>query len=79
MEKICILDDTKICNDCGSFERCDLDPDKRCDNCMKCIQQSDAEYYEILIDDISKPDPELEKMLKDLLKSKDAENHKKKQ
>ena len=45
---------------------------------MKWVQQSDAEYYEIRIDDISKPDPEMEKLLKELLKNKDTEENRKK-
>ena len=35
------------CNDC----RCDLDPDKICDNCMAC-ERSDGEFRSILIDRI---------------------------
>jgi len=34
MEKLCILDEAKICNDCGECSRCDLDPEKICDNCI---------------------------------------------
>ena len=74
MNKICVLDEQNLCNECGSCSRCGLDPKKICDNCMKCVQESDAEYYEILIDDISKPDPEMEKMLRELLKGKESEN-----
>ena len=25
------------CNGCGECDRCDLDPNKICDNCMKCM------------------------------------------
>ena len=32
-------------------DRCDLDPEKICDNCMKCIQ-GDAEFRGIVIDGI---------------------------
>lgn len=44
--KYCVLDKSKICNDCGECLRCDLDPSKQCDNCGKCIQELDpnAEY-----------------------------------
>lgn len=44
--KYCVLDKSKICNDCGECFRCDLNPSKQCDNCGKCIQESDpnAEY-----------------------------------
>lgn len=51
MEKRCVLDETKICNDCGDCQRCDLDPDKICDNCMKCVN-SGADYSAISIDKI---------------------------
>ena len=75
MTKICVLDERKVCDECGNCDRCDLDPSKKCNNCMKCVQQSDAEYYEIRIDDITKPDPEMEKLLKELLKSKKNEEN----
>lgn len=44
----CILYDRE-CIGCGECDRCDLDPEKTCDNCMKCIQ-SDSEYKSIAID-----------------------------
>ena len=34
--KKCLLYD-RICNGCGECDRCDLDPDKICDNCKKCL------------------------------------------
>ena len=30
---------------------CELDPTKRCDNCMKCVN-GEAEFRAILIDDV---------------------------
>ena len=51
MEKRCVLDDYKICDDCGECQRCDLDPDKICDNCMKCVQTG-ADYSAIQIDEV---------------------------
>ena len=36
MAKQCVLYDRE-CIDCGECQRCDLDPDKICDNCMKCV------------------------------------------
>ncbi len=38
------------CIGCGEC-RCDLDPDKVCDNCMQCVLGS-ADYRSILIDGI---------------------------
>ena len=35
--KYCVLDETKLCDDCGECTVCDLDPNKICDNCMKCM------------------------------------------
>ena len=46
--KQCILYD-RLCNDCGECDFCELDPHKRCDNCMKCVS-GDAEYRAIYID-----------------------------
>ena len=51
MAKICVLDETKLCNDCGECNVCDLDPNKICDNCMKCLK-SGADYTAIEIDEI---------------------------
>ena len=50
-EKRCVLDETKICDDCGECNVCDLDPNKICDNCMKCVQTG-ADYNAIEIDEI---------------------------
>lgn len=47
-EKACILYD-RICIDCGECDMCELDPTKRCDNCMKCVNTG-AEYRAICID-----------------------------
>ena len=46
----CVLYDRE-CIGCGECDRCDLDPDKICDNCMKCVN-GDAEYRGINIDGI---------------------------
>lgn len=50
MDKMCVLYD-RACIDCGECDRCDLDPDKICDNCMKCIN-GDDQYRSIQIDAI---------------------------
>lgn len=49
--KKCILDDNKICDECGECNYCDLNPFKICDNCGKCID-GDEEYRELKIDDV---------------------------
>ena len=51
MDKICVLNENKICDECGECQRCDLDPNKICDNCMKCVS-SGADYTAIEIDEI---------------------------
>ena len=40
-KRICLLDEKKICDDCGECDRCDLDPNKICDNCCRCIAMED--------------------------------------
>ena len=52
--KKCVLYD-RICTGCGECDRCDLDPDKICDNCMKCVQGNE-EYRAVLIDQVEAPD-----------------------
>ena len=51
MVKKCILNEEKICDECGECDFCDLNPFNRCDNCGKCIDSSD-EYRELMIDDV---------------------------
>jgi len=46
----CVLYDRE-CIGCGECDRCDLDPEKICDNCMKCVN-GDAEYRGVTIDRI---------------------------
>ena len=52
MEKHCILDEERRCVDCGDCLTCDLDPEKLCDNCMRCVQKSNADYLAIEIDEV---------------------------
>ena len=51
MTKYCVLNDEKICDDCGECNVCDLDPNKICDNCMECLKTG-ADYRAIEIDEI---------------------------
>lgn len=51
MNKMCVLDGKKLCNDCGECNRCDIDDNKICDNCGKCIGLN-ADSRAIQIDDI---------------------------
>ncbi|MBQ2615086.1 MAG: hypothetical protein IJB80_07180 [Clostridia bacterium] len=54
MPKMCVLEDDKICNDCGECSYCDLNPFKLCTNCGKCID-SGEEYRELKIDEVRLP------------------------
>lgn len=56
--KKCVLYD-RDCVDCGECDRCDLDPDKICDNCMKCVT-GEEEYLTLTIDEVRIP-PEIKK------------------
>ena len=49
--KKCLLNENLNCTECGECTRCDLDPDKLCDNCMKCLH-TDADYTAIEIDEV---------------------------
>ena len=51
-KRMCVLDETKVCDNCGECDRCDLDPNKICDNCMKCLKSDGAEYRAIQIDGV---------------------------
>ena len=65
MNKRCVLDENKICNECGECQKCDLDPEKICDNCMKCVN-SGADYSAIEIDAVHAPkDIDLNDILQD--------------
>lgn len=47
----CLLEDRE-CILCGECDRCDLDRNKICDNCCKCIESDKAEYKAVGIDEI---------------------------
>ena len=55
----CVLEDRK-CIQCGECDRCELDMNKTCDNCCKCIETS-ADYAEIKIEDILLNEEDIEK------------------
>ena len=52
-KKDCILYD-RPCTDCGECDMCELDPTKRCDNCMRCVQ-GNAENRAVYIDRVIAP------------------------
>ena len=49
MQKHCVLEEDRLCTDCGRCSICDLDPEKICDNCMQCLKTG-ADYAQIAID-----------------------------
>ena len=59
--KMCVLDESKVCDHCGECEMCDLDPTKVCDNCMKCINSEGAESRAIQIDGVIMDENTIEK------------------
>lgn len=52
-QRPCLLYD-RICSGCGECDRCDLDPNKLCDNCMKCVN-GDAVYRAVTVEAIRMP------------------------
>lgn len=59
-EKECVLMDRE-CIDCGECDICDLDSNKICDNCCRCIDK-EADFKSVEIDEII----EDESMVRDL-------------
>jgi len=57
-EKECVLYD-RVCVECGECDQCDLDPEKICDNCKKCLGIN-AKYRAIRIDGVLTPEESLE-------------------
>ncbi len=55
-QRRCVLYDRE-CIGCGECDRCDLDPEKICDNCMKCVL-GDADFAAVSIDEILLPQEE---------------------
>lgn len=47
---MCVLDESKECDNCLECELCDLDPEKICDNCGKCLEYKD--FASIKIDGV---------------------------
>jgi hypothetical protein len=50
--RFCLYESEKPCTSCGECDRCDLDPDKICDNCCQCIEGASADYAAIAIDEV---------------------------
>ena len=54
----CIMNELKECTHCGQCDVCDLDPNKICDNCCKCIEESqqEDEDYAVVPVHLQRPD-----------------------
>lgn len=53
MDKECILEPGNKCTKCGRCNICDLDVDKLCDNCCRCL--GEADYTAVQITEIVLP------------------------
>jgi hypothetical protein len=47
LSKLCVLNENKICDDCGECNYCDLDSTKVCDNCCECLDEGDYRAVKI--------------------------------
>ena len=54
MKKECVLYN-RTCINCKECDYCDLDKEKICDNCCKCIE-SEKDFNSVIIDDVILPD-----------------------
>ncbi len=69
MTKQCELYDRE-CIDCGECDMCDLNPEKHCDDCGRCIEESE-DYRSVTVHDFFKQNvtkEQLARMEKELLK-----------
>lgn len=60
IDKKCIFEDKKNCDNCGDCEVCDLDSKKICDNCGRCLGETDFETRALKVDEIIEEEGELE-------------------
>ena len=60
IDKKCIFDDKKNCENCGECEVCDLDSNKICDNCGSCLGEKNFETRALKVDEIIEDPEELE-------------------
>lgn len=60
MDKICIFNDKKACDDCNECNICDLDRTKLCDDCGQCLELDGHDLKEVKIDEVIDDSEELE-------------------
>lgn len=49
--QMCVLEE-RLCIECGDCDRCELTPEKICNNCCECINEPNVDYLGIEIEDI---------------------------
>lgn len=59
VNKACIFNTNKHCNNCGECDICDLDPRKKCNNCGKCLELEGYDVKAINIDEIFENDGDI--------------------
>lgn len=57
---MCILKEGKECDNCNECNVCDLDRNKICNNCGKCLQMEGIDIRAIKIDEIIEDNEEME-------------------
>lgn len=62
MNKKCIFDENLDCTDCGDCEVCDLDKNKICDNCGKCLELKGQDSKSVIIDRVIEDPEEIAKL-----------------
>ncbi|MEK6266134.1 MAG: hypothetical protein N2B06_15385 [Clostridium sp.] len=64
MSKNCIFNISKICDNCGECEICELNRSKKCDNCGKCLELEGYDVKAIKIDEVFEHE-EIEEILEE--------------
>lgn len=52
IEKHCVFNKSITCKDCGECYACDITPNKKCNNCGKCLELEGYDTKAIRIDEI---------------------------
>lgn len=52
IEKYCVFNKSILCTDCGECYACDITPNKKCNNCGKCLELEGYDTKAIRIDEI---------------------------
>lgn len=80
MAELCVIYDRE-CIDCGECDMCDLEPEKHCDDCSRCIDDSE-EYRSVTVEDFIKQnvtDRQIKKMEKKLMERQEEQEIKQKE